>query len=88
LAGIIASGNQSPALLAELEKRERRLDEISDGLLATDDRGLDARLREMEEFVLSRLGDIQGLLTASVLRAKAELAKHCAEITLTPEGKT
>jgi site-specific DNA recombinase len=42
LAAVIASGRHSPALLAELEKREHRLEEISDELLATDGRGIDA----------------------------------------------
>jgi uncharacterized small protein (DUF1192 family) len=77
-----------PALLAELEKRERRLEEIGDELLATDGRGIDARLTEIEVFVLGELQNIQGRLTGEIPRAKAELAKHCTEITLTPEGNT
>lgn len=52
LAGVIATSRHSPALIAELEKRERRLDEISEGLLASDERGIDGRLREIEDFVL------------------------------------
>ena len=32
--------------------------------------------------------DLNGLLTGEIPRAKAELAKHCTDITLTPEGKT
>jgi hypothetical protein len=84
LAAEIASGRHSPALLAELEKRERRLEEISDGLLATDGRGIDARLKEIEAFVLNGLADIQARLAGGVPRAKADLAKHCTEITLTP----
>jgi len=88
LASVIASGRHSPALLAELEKRERRLEEISDELLATDSRGIDARLKEIEAFVLSSLQNIQERLIGEVPRAKAELAKHCTEITLTPEGES
>jgi hypothetical protein len=88
LAGVVASGRHSPALLAELEKRERRMEEISEELLATDGRGLDARLKEIESFALSGLGDIQGRLAGEIPRAKAELAKHCTEITLTPEGRS
>jgi hypothetical protein len=68
--------------------RERRIEEIGDELLATDDRGIDARLKEIEAFVLSGLQNIQERLAGSVPRAKAELAKHCTEITLTPEGKS
>ncbi len=86
LAGVIAVWRHSPALLAELEKRERRLEEISDELLATDGRGIDARLKEIEAFVLSGLQSIQGRLAGEIPRAKAELAKYCTEITLTPEG--
>lgn len=88
LAGVIAVGRHSPALLAKLEKREKRLDEISDELLATDGRGIDARLREVEEFVLGRVQELSTLLAAEILRAKAELARHCTEITVTPDGRT
>jgi hypothetical protein len=88
LAGVIAAGRHSPALLAELEKRERRLEDISDELLSTDGRGIDARLKEIEAFVLSGLRGIQGRLAGEVARAKAELAKHCMEITLNPEGNS
>jgi hypothetical protein len=85
LARVIAAGRYSPALLAELERRKRRLEEISDELLATDDRGIDARLKEIEAFVLNGLESVQGRLAGEIPKAKAELAKHCAEITLTPE---
>src|SRR3984893_10776277 len=88
LARAIAEGHRSAALLDELGKRERELDSISEELLAADGRGLDARLREIEEFVQKRLQDIRGLLLADVPRAKAELSKHCTAITLTPEGST
>ena len=88
LAAVIAQGRQSPALLAKLEKRERRLTEISDEIFSSSENGLDAKLNEIEEFVMRRLGDIHGLLTGDVQRAKSELAKHCTEITLTPEGQT
>src|ERR1700730_13426931 len=66
LARAIAEGHRSAALLDELGKRERELDDISEELLAADGRGLDARLREIEEFVQKRLQDIRGLLFAYV----------------------
>jgi hypothetical protein len=87
LARAIAEGHRSAALLDELGKRERELDSISE-LLAADGRGLDARIREIEEFVQKRLQDIRGLLFADVPRTKVELSKHCTAITLTPEGPT
>lgn len=85
LARAIAEGHSSAALLDELGRRERELDNISEELLAADGRGLDARFREIEAFVQKRLQDIRGLLFADVPRAKAELSKHCTAITLTPE---
>jgi hypothetical protein len=85
---VIADGRQSPALLAELEKRERRLDEINEELLASTGNGLEVKLREIEEFAMKRLRDIQRLLGGDVLRAKSELAKHCTDITLTPKGNS
>jgi site-specific DNA recombinase len=88
LAAILAQGRQSPALLSELEQRERRLAEISDEIFSSTGNSLDAKLQDIERFVMKRLGDIHGLLTGDVQRAKAELAKHCTEITLTPEGRT
>jgi len=88
LARAIAEGHRSTALLEELGKRERELDSISEELLAADGRGLDARFREIEEFVQKRLQDIRGLLMADMSRAKSELSKHCTAITLTPEGST
>lgn len=71
-----------------MEKRERRLTEISDEIFSSSEKGLRAKLKEIEEFVMRRLGDIHGLLTGDVQRAKSELAKHCTEITLSPEGQT
>ena len=75
-------------LLAELEKRERRLDKISEELLAGTGNGLEMKLQKIEEFAMKRLRDIQGLLGGDVLRAKSELAKHCTDITLTPKGNS
>jgi len=71
-----------------LGKREAELDSISEELLAADGRGLDSRLKEIEEFVQKRLQDIRGLLFIDVARAKAELSKHCTATTLTPEGSS
>jgi antitoxin component HigA of HigAB toxin-antitoxin module len=83
LAAVFAQGRQSPALLAELEKRERRLAEISDEIFSSSGNGLDAKLKEIEDFVMRRLGDIYSLLTGDVQRAKSELAKH-ARKSLSP----
>ena len=83
-----AQGRHLPSLLAELEEKERRLNEIVDEIFSSSGSGLDAKLKEIEDRVKRRLGDLQGLLNGDVQRAKSELAKHCTEITLTPEGQS
>jgi hypothetical protein len=75
-------------LLAEFEKREGRLDKISEELLASTDNGSEMKLQRIEEFAMKRLRDIQGRLGGDVLRVKSELAKHCTDITLTPKGNS
>ena len=48
----------------------------------------DCQKEHCAHFAMQRLSDVHGLLTGDVQRAKSELAKHCTEITLTPEGQT
>jgi DNA anti-recombination protein RmuC len=62
LATAIAEGHRSAALLDQLRKRERELDDISEELLAGDGRRLDARLHQIEAFVQKRLQNIRGWL--------------------------
>jgi len=66
----------------------RRLDQISEDLLSTKGKGLEARFAEMQQFVLARLRDIQLLLKGNIARAKSELVKLCTEIILTPAEET
>jgi site-specific DNA recombinase len=88
LARAIAERGHSSALLSELSSRERELEAINDELLSAEGNEIDMRLEEIESFVHQRLKDTQGLLLRDVARAKAELAKHCRSITLTPEGES
>lgn len=88
IAKVIAEGHSSPTLLAELSRREKELEAISDELLAADDRGLEARLQEIESFVHRRLEDVRSVLLADVSRVKVEIAKHCTAIQITPEGNS
>ena len=88
LSRAIAETGHSAGLLAELSAREREQDAICDEIFSTDDHGLEAHLNEIEHFVRNRFRDIRSLLLADVPRAKAELAKHCTAITVTPESGT
>jgi hypothetical protein len=75
-------------LFAELSSRERELEAIGAAIFSAEDDGIAARLEEIESFARPRLRDIRSLLRADVPRAKAELAKHCTTITVTPAAKT
>jgi site-specific DNA recombinase len=88
LSRAIAEAGHSSGLLAELSARERELESIGDEIFSAEGDGIEARLEEIETFARRRLRDIRSLLMADVPRAKAELAKHCTTITVTPEGKT
>ena len=88
LARAIAERGHSSALLSELTSREKQLEAINDELLSAEGNRIDARLEEVENFVQQPLKDIRGLLLGDVARAKAELAKHCRSITVTPEGNS
>jgi hypothetical protein len=86
---VIANGRQSTALLAELGKRERRLDKISDELLASTDNGLEMKLQKIEEFAMKRLRHIQGDCSEAMCFAQnRNWRKHRTDITLTPKGNS
>ncbi len=57
-----------------------------EGKRRTQDPGTKKRSLGHPAFVLSGLQSIQERLAGEIPRAKTELAKHCTEITLTPEG--
>ncbi len=78
----------SPALTAELAEREKELDAITDRLLESQPRSVQAYLRDIRGFVISRLADLRGLLNSDVVTARTEIAKHVQQIKLCPDGRT
>ncbi len=88
LAEAIAEGHRSSALLDQLTKRERELETISEGLLAANETGIQAKLEEIETFIRKRFADLGKLASLEAESAKAELAKHCSAITITPDGNS
>ena len=83
LAAVIAQGRQSPALLSELEKRERRVAEISDEIFSSTSNSLDAKLQDIERFVMRRLSDIHGLLTETCCE-RSQSWQSTAQKSLSP----
>ncbi len=88
LAEAIAEGHRSSALLDQLTKRERELETISEGLLAANETGIQAKLEEIETFIRKQFADLGKLASLEAESAKAELAKHCSAITITPDGNS
>jgi hypothetical protein len=80
------NGQEKESHQTELEKRERRLDEINEELLDSTGNGLEVKLWEIEEFAMKRIRNIQGLLGGDARRAKSELAKHCTDSRLPRKG--
>ena len=82
---LAAGGAPTPqAIIAAINEREAELKQISSRLLETNAYSFQARLRDIREFVTSRLGDLRKLLLSDVGIAKAELLKQVQRIDLRP----
>ena len=80
-----AAGKRTPeAIIAAINEREAELHKISGRLQESRPHSFRAKLRDIREFVTSRLGDLRGLLSCDVPTAKAELIKHVQRIDLKP----
>jgi len=79
----VAEGGHSAFLLDAISERERELGEL-DSSLATTCSGLGNSSEEVRQFALRRLSALPDLFSCDIPRARAELAKHVTQITLTP----
>ena len=66
LAEAIAEGHRSSALLDQLTKRERELETISEGLLAANETGIQAKLEEIETFIRKQFADLGKLVCGPI----------------------
>jgi hypothetical protein len=87
LSRAIADGHYSPAIMADITVRERELAEITNRLLESHPDSIDSQLKNIRQFVISRLGNLRDILNADALAAKTEIGKHVQTIVLEPEGK-
>ena len=82
---LAAAGTRTPeAIVAAINDREIELKQISGRLLESHSDSFQAKLRDIRQFVTSRLGDLRKLLSCDVPTAKAELLKHIRRIDLKP----
>jgi site-specific DNA recombinase len=75
------------AIVADIARMEREIEEIHERLLGSSPDSIDARMQDIRRFVVSRLMDIRQVLGADVPTAKAELRKHIEAIELNPEDR-
>ena len=83
LTAAVAESGHSATLLHAIADRERELTEIETSLRQEDD-GFGKSSEELQQFALKRLSSLPDLLSRDVPRARAELAKHVAQITMHP----
>jgi hypothetical protein len=84
LAATAAQCGPTPALVQEINTRQRELDGITRQLLTTGPDSISAEIGRIRRFVTERLGNIRRILNADVHKAKVELAKHVAAIQMVP----
>jgi site-specific DNA recombinase len=80
----IGKGGPLDSLVQEVAKRESELKAITNRLLSSTATSIDGRLREIREFVATRVADLRTLLGRDVVLAKSELRNHLGEIRMTP----
>lgn len=85
LADAVAQGHASKALLENLACRERELQELDTTLLSDREDAIQVKIDQIEKFIRDRFADLRQLSAKNAIAAKAELAKHCDSIWITPE---
>ena len=74
----------SPAITADLAKREHQLAGVQARLETSDLRTVKLQIRDTRRFVESRLEDLSALWDGGPRIAREEIAKHVGKITLKP----
>ena len=83
----IASMGLSGALRVQLTDLEAEHQELTEKLAGSEPRAVRLQLQETRRFVEARLRNLQSMWTGEARLVRAEIAKHVAKITLTPEGR-
>ena len=87
LTDALASGNGSRvpgAVVGAINERESELRNISARLLEGSPDSIPAKLRDLRQFVIAKLGDLRTLLNSDIPTAKAEILRHVDRINLSP----
>ena len=87
LTEALASGSCSrlpSAVITALNEREEELRTITDRLAESNSSSIEVRLRDIRQFVVSKLSDLRKLLYSDAPTAKAEILRHVDRIVLDP----
>lgn len=84
LAAGLASGIHSPAVMAEIAKREREIAEFADRLLSSNSASIRSRVKRLRETAVERIQDLRHYLNTDTTLARAHLAKHIEKIVMQP----
>ena len=84
LWAVVASGGEFQSLRAQIAQRDAQLREITDRTLSPGPGSVEADLAEIRTFVTKSLRDLPGLLNQDTSAARAWLAQHVTNITMTP----
>jgi site-specific DNA recombinase len=82
----LASGLYSVTVMAEIARRERELEEISDRLLSSRPDSVRSRIKKLRENALARMHDIREVLNGDTVTARAWIIKHVERILMDPTG--
>ena len=88
LAATAAETGPSAFLVEAIHEREAQLRQLSDQLIAGGENSVDACLRDIRNFVLTRMGDLRALMVGDPAPARKELLKHVSEIRMMPHEAT
>jgi site-specific DNA recombinase len=83
----LASGIHSPAVMAEIAKREREIAEFSDRLLSSNPQSIHSRVQRLRDMAVNRIRDLRLYLNSDTALARAHLAKHVEKIIMQPGKK-
>jgi hypothetical protein len=87
LAAGLASGIHSPAVVAEIAKREQEISAITDRLQSSKPESVRMRVKALGTNVAGGLRELQSVLNSDAISVQPYLVKHVEKIVMEPHGK-
>jgi site-specific DNA recombinase len=87
-ADAIGRGGNIPALIEQMNARQGEVNAIADRLMTSSPDSLEARIKDIRQFVGDQLQNLTHLLNQDAILAKMELRKHLEEVRMLPTQNT